>query len=590
MNMEIIPHRRLFFVLWLLPLLTLLGIVLWALNFTYPLIGHDSLLFLPKLLAGKWHFARHGLAPFRYTPHFCGGLPMYGNPQDMFYSLPQFFTFILDPWRGIQASILIAMLLGYFGWYRFGKDVLRFPSSWAHLLALITLSNGFYLLHMVVGHLTFHTVPLLGLLLWMLYDCRPDTLRTLSVRASGFALTSAYALYAGYPIVLVFAAMAAILLLPLDLLLSEHRRERFRLIFIRALLCGGAALLFGASKLVAIWSFMRFFPRLYPFDVFTEKSASALLFIARSFWYIPQGRFLFEPAGVQWGTHEYSMFLSPVTLMGLLRGGALLIRKKEWVRMHKRLFAALALYAVLLTIFFAQVTRGYGVIPTLLQALPLLQSLHVTSRFLYLFSLFVSAAGIFCIHACLRAWNMQKWERLCLIFANVLTLIALPIAYLPLLQSSELGSSVDYESIRVQLHPPTYLDRPVAYVQEGKLDVQHVIDGTTATRCFEPLFGYHGEHWTTSLTEGPAESETEGSFNLLNPACFQYPEENFCKPGDRIATSDRENFENFRKGKSVSWNLSRLQMVSDWVSVFMLLLSSFMVFWALARKLLRSPK
>ncbi len=575
---------------WLLSLIVFFGIFLWALNFTYPLIGHDYLLFLPKLLAGNWHFAHQGFFPFRFTPHFCGGLPMYGNPQDMYYSLPQILTFVLEPWVAIQASLSVMLLVGYVGWYLFSRDVLRFPSPWAHLLSLIILSNGFYLLHMIVGHLTFHTVPLLGLLLWILYDRRIDKPRSLILRASGFALTSAYALYAGYPIVLVFAAMAAILLLPLDLLLSEHRRERFYLLLRRALLCGGAALLLGASKLIAIWSFMRFFPRLYPFDAFTEKSASTLLFIARSFWYIPQGRFLFESAGIAWGTHEYSMFLSPVTLMGLLCGGALLIKKRKWLGTHKKRAAALALYAVLLTIFFAQVTRGYGVIPTVLQKLPLLQSLHVTSRFLYLFSLFISAAGIFCIHACIRAWNIQKWEHFCFIFASIFTLIALPIAYLPLLQSPELGSAVDYESIRVQLHPPAYLDRPVAYVQEGKLDLQHVIDGTTALHCFEPLFGYYGEYWTTSLTEGSAERENDGSFNLLHPACFQYPEENFCKPGDRIVASDRENFENFRAGLAVTWKLSRLQTVSDWASLLTLTFTVFFLFWAFGTKIMAFRK
>lgn len=511
---------------------------------------------------------------------------MYGNPQDMYYSVVQLLTLVMDPWQGIQASILFVMALGYFGWYRFGRDVLSFSSPWAHLLSLIILGNGFYLLHMIVGHLTFHTVPLLGLLLWMLFDLRRDTTRSLSLRASGFALTCAYALYAGYPIVLVFAALATALLLPLDLLLSKHSVERFRLLSTRMLACGATAFLLGASKLVAIWSFMRFFPRHYPFDTFTVESASTLLFIARSFWYIPQGRFLFEPAGVQWGTHEYSMFLSPVTLMGLLCGGVLLMKKREWLALHKRLAIALFLYTLLLTTFFVQLTRGYGVIPSILQKLPLLQSLHVTSRFLYLFSLCISVAGIFCARECIRAWKVERWERFCVAVASILTLAALPLAYLPLLRSAELGSSVEYASIRMQLHPPTFLERPVAYVQDGKLDLQHVLDGTTALHCFEPLFGYYGEQWTTSLVEGPSDSETSGFFNLLHPACFEYPEENLCRPGDRIATTDRENFENFRRGMPVTWKLSRLQTVSDRVSLLTLIFTALHLFWALGTKIL----
>ena len=73
-------------------LTALLGGFLWALNFSYPVIGHDFLYFLPHLLAGKWYFAHQGFLPFRFSPHFCGGLPQYGNPQDMYYALPQFLT------------------------------------------------------------------------------------------------------------------------------------------------------------------------------------------------------------------------------------------------------------------------------------------------------------------------------------------------------------------------------------------------------------------------------------------------------------------------------------------------------------------
>ncbi|MEK7137092.1 MAG: hypothetical protein AAB853_02300 [Patescibacteria group bacterium] len=59
-----------------------LVLFLKLLNFSYPVLGHDYFDFFPKLIAGTWHFARQGLAPFRFSPHFCGGLPRYGTPQD----------------------------------------------------------------------------------------------------------------------------------------------------------------------------------------------------------------------------------------------------------------------------------------------------------------------------------------------------------------------------------------------------------------------------------------------------------------------------------------------------------------------------
>ncbi len=575
--------------LWLFPLTVFVAVFFFALNYTYPLIGHDYLFFLPKLLAGKWHFVRQGFSPFRFIPHFCGGLPMYGNPQEMYYSLPQLLTLILDPWWAIQLSVGAALLLGYAGWYRFGRDVLLLETSWAHPLALVILANGFSLLHMIVGHLTFHTVPLLGFLLWILFDRRrTDTTHLLALRAGGFALLSAYTLYAGYPLVLLFTVLASLSFLPLDLLFSEHPLMRLRTLSIRAILCGGAALLVGASKLTAIYSFMRFFPRHVPFNTFPE-GASTLLFIARAFWYIPQGRFLFAPASVPWGVQEYSMFLSPATLMGLLCGAPLLFQKRGGLlQQWKRTLLALVILSGI-TLFFVQLTRGYGPLAGFLGALPFFRSLHVTTRFLYVFSLFVSIGGVLCIRSSLRVWRAERWEKLCIHFIAFLTVVGLPLAYLPLLRSQELLSVLDYRSVQEALRGNTFLLRPVTDVSDGKLDLQHVLDGTTAIHCFEPLFGYHREWQETSLVEGPVGMEYDHAFNLQNPACFVYPEENRCHPGDRISLSDRENFERFRQGLPTTWKLSRIQRWSDGVSVLTLILTTLFLFLALVRTM-RAPR
>ena len=126
--------------------IVILGIFLffffWGLNAQYPVLGHDYFYFFPRMLEGKWHFLRQGLLPLRFAPHLCGGFPQYGNPQDLFYSLPQFLSFFLDLWTAAQLSIFIGMVLGYVGWVFFGKDVLRLTSPWSHVLALVCTANG----------------------------------------------------------------------------------------------------------------------------------------------------------------------------------------------------------------------------------------------------------------------------------------------------------------------------------------------------------------------------------------------------------------------------------------------------------------
>ncbi len=58
----------------------------------------------------------------------------------------------------------------------------------------------------------------------------------------------------------------------------------------------------------------------------------------------------------------------------------------------------------------------------------------------------------------------------------------------------------------------------------------------------------------------------------MNPACYQYPVENGCLPGDRIRIEDEENFENFTHGRPVTWKLSRIQYIADYTSLITFIL------------------
>jgi len=137
-----------------------LGVFFWGLN--AGILGHDYFYFFPKLLEGKWHFLRRGIAMFSYSPHFCGGFPEYANPQSMYYSLQQILTLLMDVWMAVQVTIGISMILGYIGWYRFGRDLVKLNVHWAHVLALIVSAHGFHFMHMIPGHVVFHSMPLIG--------------------------------------------------------------------------------------------------------------------------------------------------------------------------------------------------------------------------------------------------------------------------------------------------------------------------------------------------------------------------------------------------------------------------------------------
>jgi hypothetical protein len=435
----------------------------------------------------------------------------------------------------------------------------------AHLFALIIIANGFYTMHMVVGHVAYHTVPLMGVLLWLLFERRKDTLYRLLARVAASALVTAYILYASGFFVVLLLALFICLALPLAPLLcwggqGQGMRKRGFIplpqLVVRLFLCGMAAVLISLSKLVAVYSFMRFFPRLTPWD---SLYGNILIFIARAFWAIPQGSALFAPAATA-GVHEYSMFLSPMTLVGLCALPLLLspsVREQRWNRTNALRVIYGFLYAFLLFKFFIELTRGYGPLVLPLKLLPIFSSFHVIARFLYVFSLFISTVSIWCLARLTADMPFRSARNIVVGIAYVITLVAFLASYTPLLLSTELTRSINYAAMRNRFN--AFDGIPISYY--------------TPSSCSEPVLMGMGKILIEPLSKGRVDTERDGFFNLYHPACFQYPEENNCFPGERIAVSDRSNFEKFVMGEHTTWKISRAQYWSDKVSLFTLISS-----------------
>lgn len=497
-------------------------------------------------------------------------MPVYGHYAAMQYSFPQLFALFLDPWIGIQVGILLMLLIGYGGWWFFSRAILRFSSPWAHLTALVISASGFFLLHMGAGHLVYHTVPLVGWFLSLLFLPGEETVKSLMLRSSLFALWSGIVLYGAGYITILFTLLAFPLVLSFDLLREPQvYRRRLKTLALRIGAYGGLSLLLTASNIVAVWSLMRQSPRTMPFDHFAE-GVNTIGFMMRSLFLIPQWPELYTHLGIPAVIHEFSMVLSPVVPLGLIGLFALAILKRDTLaREWKRVVVGIVLAGFSLW-FFVGLTRGYGALITPMQKLPIFSSIHAVVRFLYPFSLAVAIAGIMGFRAFIHEFPaLLRRERMLLVAASMLTVTALFLGYFSILSNKydHLHRIVRYDKIRELMEDRRWLEKPVASVRWGGTSFFHVLQSTTGVRCIESLFGYDGEEQITSLVPGPVRAVTDGAYNLNNPVCLQYPRENNCAPGDRIAVADHMNFERFRRGERTTWKLSLLQHVSDWVSL-----------------------
>jgi hypothetical protein len=530
-------------------------------RWTYPEIGHDYRFFFAELLEGIWQFHHFGIGIPRYAVHLCGGSVLYGNPQDMFYSPTQFFALLLDPWRAIQLTILIFLIVGYVGWYRVGRDLLGISKQWSHVLALVVQANGFYFIHLVAGHVTYHAFALLGWFFLLLFDRKEFSDRASAAkRAAAFALLCAYVLYSGSWFVLFFLAIGFLLVLPLEIFLVDHPWKRFKQIMLRTTLFGAAALAIMGSKLVAIYSFMRFYPRVTPL-ITQDPSRSTVGFIADALWGLPQnGQRLGDLPG--W-PHEKSMLLSPITLIGLALGLMhlrLSISRKTGMKKVSHVAFVLG-YGGLLLAMMIHLVRGYGWIADAVHRLPVGSSQYVSSRYLYLFALLLSVAGIWSMSK-MMGYLGSRWNTIGMLFAAVTTIAAFAFGYVGMLP--EVGMWTNVKDHR-ELWRRFDVSSPVAQVVSDT----DFLSGTGRS-CYEPILN-SANNPSSVLHVGPVSDVENGYFNLMNPSCYQYPSENHCKPGDRIAVDDAENFAHFTHGLPVTWKVSRAQRVADVASGISLL-------------------
>ena len=201
--------------------------LIWYMNRSYPMIGSDYRLFMPYMLNSYLHQKINGLSIQWYTPSFAGGRPVFPNPQDLEYSLPQFLLWVVNPWSAIQISIVVFITIGFVATYYFLKKLLGLGSFSSILGAVFFIANGFYFEHMASGHVTFQVFPLFAVIVIIFTHPRlPTWLAGLLL-----ALVATILLYSGIHNV-PFFILAAILFLPILYLIKPSLLNGKRMVLI----------------------------------------------------------------------------------------------------------------------------------------------------------------------------------------------------------------------------------------------------------------------------------------------------------------------------------------------------------------------
>jgi hypothetical protein len=112
------------------------------------------------------------------------------------------------------------------------------------------------------------------------------------------------------------------------------------------------------------------------------------------------------------------------------------------------------------------------------------------------------------------------------------------------------------------------------------------MDGSSPVSCYEPSFGYRLELFQfESLVPGSIFiSRKEGQYNMKNPVCYLYPEENNCNSNAQFTVEQRESLSQFARYQPWNFIMPWYQHLSNRISLLTLvvcLLVSCVGFFAL---------
>ena len=584
-------HRILYTALIVLNILVIVLFVVQYTSATYPFVGSDYRLFGPRLIDSFLHYKVNGFSIQWYTPSFGGGLPAYPNPLQMQLSLPQLFTFFVNPWVAILASSVIYIIIGFWVTFLFLRDALEFKPLSAILGANFFVASGFFIERLVVGHADKITFPLIVVPIYALLN------RKMPAWLAGglISLTGAILLYSGGVYIGVICFFTTIITIPIVYFLKPSLLAWRKIVpaiiwgsFLTILLCG--------SKLYAVTTFMQSFPREVHDQYFVD-------------WYTSIGGLVFQLAGImttlpflnligksslvyvvrlaQWtgspyGFWELDTSISPVLIILLIYGAWMILSHKPHFDRSNLLKKGIAGMCLIISIILVvQFSTARGFLFDTLKGLPLLKSLRTNTRFVASFILPLAILGAKIFYYWTKGKSGIKTISI-FVFLNGISLVALWAYYL-------LPMSVQGRNFEIQSVLDTYVK-----IQAGEIfPVNKIIpdmndyevfqaQASNVTHHYDPLLGENS--FRPLVHEGSVFDIEDGFYNMTDPTGYVFPMENNSKLFSRIPVSDDSKLVDFLNRRQPDWKLPLTQIVLDWAAGLTLILETCAVCIFLVRK------
>lgn len=565
-------------------------------------LGSDYALHFPNMLVGWFHMLANG--PFSvpwFNPSLCGGVPYLADLNVGYYSVPQWLSFEVGPLVAVQATFVGFAALGAIGAYLLARSRFELSIPAALATAVIFLFNGFYAYRMAVGHLTFHPFMLAP---WAAFVILPPirvvaatywTAARIALSSVLFGAIFAYSFQAGMIHAIIPMAISVAVIALIHGYLKGEAWQPWAIFGIGT----AFALALSATRIAAVGQLSLAFTRdLYPLagianPIRLVRSALEFLFIGA-----PK---MFELDNSRWvlGSAEWEYSVGPVVALLLVAGAVALVlgrRRRDAKQKEGRRRSRATLVIIVVLLALPLLVNWYGPAwNAVLKQVPLLESSTTLVRW---FATYIPIAAL-CAGLALDRLTSVRWQRFALLGVVAVGTIGWTLAtdpgrykgdYAPgdiLAAWSKTKSVADIPPIsRVDvMRDPNSPGRVV--IEPWRNDA--LIEGTSQIICYEPLFGYQLELFPKGeLTEGTIlDKVPSGDLNIKNPACYLFPNENACAPGDHFRADQVNDVIQFAQYYDYPFQRSPVQIAADWINVIALAGALAVLVWAVADAILR---
>jgi hypothetical protein len=531
-------------------------------------MGLDYSLHLPNLLTGYFYFLQNGLfsTPW-FSPSQCGGFPFYPDPNVIYYSLPQFLTFLVSPLAAVKLTFVIFAFIGALSAYFLAKISFRLADSTSFLCAALFLFNGFYTYRVIIGHLTFHPfnlMPLLCLLVTEKFsEIHYKVILGIRIIISSFLLFYMFqsGMIHGIPPVTL---SVLVVILTRGLIFGSYREAIF--VFMASIIL---FIILSLGRLSAELALLSHFPRdNYPLPGITNLLLEIKI-VFLSLFIEPDRGFSDAVYNSQFkmDLHEWENGVSIIPLLMIIsffflnhRQVLLSLRK-----LKAEVFIIIFLLSVPILINFYQEDYNH-----ILKQIPYIKNSSNLFRFYSEFTLPVILFSVLCFE------NIQsRFKKL----GSTVALLAVTfVVYQNVERDRSFYSDVGYWPVRIeegyQSASSTSSIPAINFiglrwrVGNGFYAGPDIMTkGVSQGGCYQPLMGYRLENFPRGLLKvGSVFMMDQGHFNMKNPACYIFPDENHCSFAEEFRNEEGQKLKAFTEYKPYAFEVSVAQTLASWIS------------------------